>query len=246
MSSRLPAAVSRRKQNSSRRHTAESRLDRTSATSTKIRRPTIAQVTIEDSSRRPQLAMVKPSPISKRKPGHSSQSRLPTSPTASSSTTLVNSPSQLSLYSHGNDRARSPHSPPALPRLKKQPSAAVIPVQRKTTPAGAKSQPNLLRSYRSGDPQHTATQPTRTPRIKQANESRQTSPTLYSIATDSTKLGEIPMHRWAVPYDLDATSSLNRDALQNGWPIRDINGEFLVKPKKRFAWFGLRRQIASA
>ncbi|KAL9096323.1 MAG: hypothetical protein Q9165_001320 [Trypethelium subeluteriae] len=39
----------------------------------------------------------------------------------------------------------------------------------------------------------------------------------YSIATDSTKLGEIPMHKWSEPYDFDAMDRMNKEAALWGW-----------------------------
>lgn len=41
---------------------------------------------------------------------------------------------------------------------------------------------------------------------------------MYSIATDSTKLGEIPLHKWTVPYDFEAMERLNEEAEKYGWP----------------------------
>ncbi|KAL9065390.1 MAG: hypothetical protein Q9157_007486 [Trypethelium eluteriae] len=39
----------------------------------------------------------------------------------------------------------------------------------------------------------------------------------YSIATDSTKLGEIPMHKWSEPYDFEAMDRMNKEAALWGW-----------------------------
>ena len=67
---------------------------------------------------------------------------------------------------------------------------------------------------------------------------RKPTPTYYSIASDNTRLGEIPLHKWAVPYDFDQMSVLNREAEKNGWPANDP-GYGAEEGRKR-RW-GLRR-----
>jgi hypothetical protein len=61
-------------------------------------------------------------------------------------------------------------------------------------------------------------------------------PTYYSIASDQTKLGEIPLHKWAEPYDFDQMSMLNREAYNNGWPLNQLGTQ---EPKRKR--FGLGR-----
>ena len=39
----------------------------------------------------------------------------------------------------------------------------------------------------------------------------------YSFASDSTKLGEIPLHKWNEPFDFDAMERLNKEAALHGW-----------------------------
>jgi len=68
---------------------------------------------------------------------------------------------------------------------------------------------------------------------------RKDTPTYYSIASDSTKLGEIPLHKWAVPFDFDAMSLMNKEAELNGWPVCPLDGEEEDGRKKRR--FGLLR-----
>jgi hypothetical protein len=55
----------------------------------------------------------------------------------------------------------------------------------------------------------------------------------YSIVSDSTKMGEIPMHKWTTPYDFDQMSMLNRQAYEAGWPQNQLGGG---KRKKRFGF----------
>lgn len=56
-----------------------------------------------------------------------------------------------------------------------------------------------------------------------ALRSRKPTPTYYSAETTSTKIGEIPMCKWAEPYDFEAMSMLNAQAAASGWPIADLD-----------------------
>ncbi|KAK3043954.1 hypothetical protein LTS18_002566, partial [Coniosporium uncinatum] len=40
---------------------------------------------------------------------------------------------------------------------------------------------------------------------------------VYSIATVSTKLGEVPMRKWKTPYDYAAMEQLNKKMVESGW-----------------------------
>ncbi|KAF2667056.1 hypothetical protein BT63DRAFT_328245 [Microthyrium microscopicum] len=44
------------------------------------------------------------------------------------------------------------------------------------------------------------------------------TPSLYTFASDSTKLGEIPMHRWNQPFDYNEMAKLNAQAAANPTP----------------------------
>ncbi|TKA74375.1 hypothetical protein B0A49_02210 [Cryomyces minteri] len=62
----------------------------------------------------------------------------------------------------------------------------------------------------------------------------------FSFASDSTKLGEIPLHKWAVPFDFDAMERLNAEAAATGCvPDR---GEVLERKKGRFGFLKLLRK----
>lgn len=66
--------------------------------------------------------------------------------------------------------------------------------------------------------------------------------TLYSIdsaRTGSTKLGEIPMHKWAEPWNYEAAEKANMEALAEGWPV---SGKESQVPKRAGwkRWFGKR------
>jgi hypothetical protein len=59
--------------------------------------------------------------------------------------------------------------------------------------------------------------------------SQRTRKSVYSFASTSTKLGEIPLHKWAEPFDFDAMSVANREAARHGWPAYDIDGSALQR-----------------
>lgn len=66
------------------------------------------------------------------------------------------------------------------------------------------------------------------------------TPTMYSIATDSTKLGEIPVHKWAVPYDFERMARLNEEAERYGWPYPELDE--VEEKKGRFAFLRIFRK----
>lgn len=70
------------------------------------------------------------------------------------------------------------------------------------------------------------------------------TPTYYSVASDSTKLGEIPLHKWSEPFNFDAMSMINKEAARNGWPVTDL--VTAEQKKKRGGLFGIFRRIRSA
>ena len=65
------------------------------------------------------------------------------------------------------------------------------------------------------------------------------TPSAYSFASDSTKLGEIPMRKWTTPYDFEAMDRLNAEALANGW-VPGMSEAPKEKPKRRL--FGFLRK----
>ena len=62
------------------------------------------------------------------------------------------------------------------------------------------------------------------------------TPSAYSFASDSTKLGEIPMRKWTTPYDFEAMDRLNAEALANGW-VPGMPEAPKEKPKRRLFGF---------
>ncbi|KAF2747557.1 hypothetical protein M011DRAFT_402192, partial [Sporormia fimetaria CBS 119925] len=67
------------------------------------------------------------------------------------------------------------------------------------------------------------------------------TPSTYTFASDSTKLGEIPMRHWNVPFDHAEAERLNREAAVNGYPIGGAQTAG-VEGRKRRGLFGFLRR----
>jgi hypothetical protein len=65
------------------------------------------------------------------------------------------------------------------------------------------------------------------------------TPSSYTFASDSTKLGEIPQRKWTRPYDYEEAQRMNAEAAVNGYPGVVGADEKELKKKKRFGF--LRR-----
>ena len=65
------------------------------------------------------------------------------------------------------------------------------------------------------------------------------TPSLYTFRSDSTKLGEIPMRRWNIPYDYDAMARLNQEAAGKPWPSHSTQ-----PPKQKKGLFRLFKKTA--
>lgn len=155
--------------------------------------PGIAKVTVNTSQT--QLAWARP--VKKRKGSTASSN---TSTVArGSSTTSLQQPSipttPLPLYS-------PPHEAYLFPPGMQQP-------QRQSPPNLPLAAPQYVPPVVQ-EPQIQSTTVTARRRDK-------VTPSFYSFATDSTKLGEIPMRKWAVPFDQAQADRLNAEALANGW-----------------------------
>lgn len=71
---------------------------------------------------------------------------------------------------------------------------------------------------------------------------RKQTPTYYSMASDSTRLGEIPLHKWNRQPDFDVMSLMNREAVEKGWPAGELGaGSEVDGDEGRKRGWGLRR-----
>lgn len=221
---------------------------RASTKHVKKRHPILARVLIENSSIPSQIAMVRPSETRKqRSTTHSRSSSEP----PKSHAELTPSPSALDLLplpppyfpseNYPGQEPPIPNKPPrhqfssysllkarTMPKRKRDPP-------RTSPPRDTSSPVNL--GFSTTRPTSPASQPDLCkPRPLRPN-------TLYSIGsarTGSTKLGEIPMHKWAEPWDTEAAEKANLEALAGGWPTN--TGGKSEKPKKAGwkRWFGKR------
>jgi hypothetical protein len=213
---------------------------RPAAKHTKVRGPTLARVVIANSSKPSQIALVKPGER-RKKSSSSSVSRAYSDPPSGASTPLsppppYNEPEQLAIAAPPPAPQRR-HTTPEVPRPRRKASAADVrprPLDSQHAyPTAARSTPGLL-TDNAGVYTGLASPPNVLPRR------RKPTPTYYSMASDSTKLGEIPLHRWPEPFDFDAMSLMNRAAEVNGWPADQVGS--VGTKKKRFGLMRLFRK----
>ena len=191
---------------------------------TKIRHPTLARVLIENSSVPSQIALVRPSE-NNRKPRSRSHSRTSGEPTqphirpspAASVPSLSTSPAPPPPYFPSDPLPLQEKHPAKQPRHHRSGVSLNKPrTQLKHKPSTPL--PSPLRN----DHLPPASHPPHSISPTSLHDKRLRPETFYSIAsarTGSTKLGEIPMHKWAEPWDYEAAEEANQKAMADGWPI---------------------------
>lgn len=186
----------------------------------KTRKPVLARVVIENSSKPPQVAMVKAGERRKRLNSSNVSSRIGSNPPSAMSTPLSPPPPYDVTEEPSRPVVQRSHTAPEIPKAKRK---ASVPTMRNSP---SQTKPEALRSPRSTprlDVQPLARHesppegPGTEPNLPANHRHRKPTPTFYSMASDSTKLGEIPLHKWAEPFDFDAMSLVNRQAAKNGW-----------------------------
>ena len=243
----LPAIASREQLEAPReRSSSRPRRKRNhSAGHAKVKGPMLARVVIQDSSRPSQIAMVKPSERRKKSSSSSSGSEL-----SKASSTPSTPPPEYAPEPPPRPVAVRSKTAPAVPdnKPRKKHSAANLPTQppqQNGPKQAARSTPRLQTMPELDVP--TGPPPVPTSHHHPSNAAAQSTPTLphrtrkptptyYSIASDSTRLGEIPLHKWDVPFDFDRMEALNQQAERQGWPGNELGAE---EGRKR-GW-GLRR-----
>jgi hypothetical protein len=246
MSKRLPSTVPQGREDKARMRKPA---HRPSGKHTRKRQPILARVLIENSSIPSQIAMVRPSEMRKQQSTtHSRFSSEPPKPPSRSTSATSNQHLPLSpppyypsdplpqqVAPNPNKSPRHQYSSNSLskPRLEsKQVPLSISATKNPATPAS----PDISATQITAQ----ASQPDlRKPRNLRPN-------TLYSIdsvRTGSTKLGEIPMHKWAEPWDYDVAERANMEALAGGWPV--ISGKEMERPKKAGwkRWFGRKAEM---
>nr|OQO17432.1 hypothetical protein B0A51_17031 [Rachicladosporium sp. CCFEE 5018] len=225
---------------------------------TKIRGPTLARVVVQDSKRPAQLAIVRPTEGRKKSDSRQHSKSRSTSDLGSAlsrATTAVATDSQLSLLpplpsphvegSTEKPRHRRAATAPAPQKPSQYPSHSPdLPSYRPTDALRlSKSTPRLPRAPLSPPPlPQELSRPSHPQTQSDQYRRRKETPTFYSSNSGSTKLGEIPMHKWPVPYDWDAMSLMNKEAMASGWPQVDDG----AARKKRGGFLGMfrRREVA--
>lgn len=62
------------------------------------------------------------------------------------------------------------------------------------------------------------------------------TPSSYTFASDSTRLGEIPQRQWTKPFDYEEAERLNAEAALTGYPNAPMADSKDAKKKKRFGF----------
>lgn len=190
----------------------------------KIRHPTLARVLIENSSVPSQIALVRPSENNKRHRSRSHsrpsseppQLHLKPSP-AASVPNLSTSPPPPPPYFPSDPLPLQEHNSAKQPRHHRSGTSLHKP-RTQLTHKPSTPLPSPLRN----DQLPPAIHPVHPTPPTNVHDKRLRPETFYSIAsarTGSTKLGEIPMHKWAEPWDHEAAEEANQKALASGWPV---------------------------
>ncbi|KAL1587157.1 hypothetical protein WHR41_04448 [Cladosporium halotolerans] len=180
--------------------------------------PTLARVFIENSSVPSQIALVRPSEIKRQR---------------------SRTQSYQSLIHQSSNSALRPTSPPPPPYFPSDPLPLPPPNQdvRPIQPRHHVSSASLSKPKPRLGHKPSAPLPALNHKPSRTQAPRPT--TLYSIAsaqTGSTKLGEIPMHKWAVPWDIEAAEEANRKALEEGWPVVGAAAGAGGEERKKGVW----------
>ncbi|CAO2656181.1 Nn.00g049840.m01.CDS01 [Neocucurbitaria sp. VM-36] len=104
--------------------------------------------------------------------------------------------------------------------------------------------PNFTPTPRRQSPQHQKTSPpppSSSPPIKRRLD--KATPSSYTFASDSTKLGEIPQRNWTQPWDYEEAERLNAEAAVIGHASAAVVGDKVSKKKGLFGF--LRRGSAA-
>ncbi|EKG10492.1 hypothetical protein MPH_12350 [Macrophomina phaseolina MS6] len=129
------------------------------------------------------------------------------------------SPKPAAHQRRAHQQQQQPPAPPAKPHhlqhhpAKQQPPQPPRPI--------SKEQPTPSRTpvhHYMPDPSASAMNLNNHPAYRNNNDlaAMQNPPSLYSFSSDSTKLGEIPMRKWAVPFDYAAMERANAEAAARG------------------------------
>ncbi|GAB7333272.1 hypothetical protein MBLNU13_g04915t1 [Cladosporium sp. NU13] len=247
-SRRLPATVSRAHDGKT---TSKKSSNRPSTKHTRKQRPTLARVMIENSSIPSQIAMVRSSENRKQRSAtHSrslsepSKSHCESTPAASALELPILPPPYFPSDPLPGQIAPAPSKPPrhqsssaSLSKPRAMPPRMMpehepwvtLPCKYTPSPGSSGASTLKLRASASRPDLHKA-------RLIRPN----TQYSVDSARTGSTKLGEIPMHKWAEPWDYQAAEKANMEALAAGWPVVSSKEIHARKKAGWKRWFGKR------
>ncbi|KAF7191559.1 hypothetical protein HII31_07061 [Pseudocercospora fuligena] len=213
----------------------------------RVRGPMLARVVIADSNKPGEVAMVRPGERKKKRSSSGTSSKAQSCISLALPAPLPPPPPQYSAVEPAKrpqHHRASTHPEKRLPQPKSS-STDVSTMQERTRPdalRATRSTPRLERTtqeYPDPVPEIPAPLPGAKP-MEPRRRLQKPTPTLYSIASDSTKLGEIPLHKWSEPVDFDAMSLANKEAMKNGWPVMDA--DLTGQKKKRGGFLRLFRR----
>lgn len=163
----------------------------------------------------PQLAMVKSRPRNHRVNSSSSaNSPMPSPPPSYKSLSPPQSP-PFPGYQAPNTGYFPPQYTPSPPLADPRHLRKNNPSGPANTPPPIPRKPTKYRTEAAKLAQLSSSQLNTMPQVQTPVVPRRqdkTTPSVYTFASDSTKLGEIPMDRWNVPYDWSAAERGNREA----------------------------------
>ncbi|CAI6338795.1 unnamed protein product [Periconia digitata] len=220
---------SKSEQTDKKRHAASSPSSRQ-----RINGPIVARASVKNSNQK-QLVMVRPKHTRKGSTTSSSSSSMKSPHSTTVNSSISSSPSGSAMGSPLPQY--SPKDP--FPPMQKTPPKMNSGGKRKGVPSTPHQRPTKVQPHPKLDelsplpsPQHTPSSPSYNekhipssspPSIVPLNAAiarrrlDKLTPSSYTFASDSTKLGEIPQRNWTVPWDYEGAERLNAAAAQAGY-----------------------------
>ncbi|KAF2466802.1 uncharacterized protein BDR25DRAFT_268291 [Lindgomyces ingoldianus] len=204
--------------------------------------PTITRVPVKKSSQT-QLAVVRPRNRRTSSSSSASSTRSPSTALSSTCPSPLNSP--LPQYAPVDPLLVQSPNVGVLPKIGRrragsvdEPRPTTWPHMRPDNTMPLQLPPPKVPSPRKGPlpkEKHSPSSPVVGPSKRRTDKA---TPSTYTFASDSTKLGEIPQRNWTTPWDYEEADRLNADVLVNGYP--QPAGE--SKPKVKKGLFGFLRR----
>jgi hypothetical protein len=236
MSRRIPPVLSHAHGDKTKSSKPKSR---TSTKDCRKRQPKLARVTIENSSIPSQIAMVRPSEARKQRSTTHSRSSSEAPKPHAGSTPAASTAELPPPYFPSNPLPKQAASNLSKPPRHQNSNISLS----HTTP---KHDSLSLLHVHGLSPLSGAMYPkAKAMPLPDLEPQRMRPDTFYSIGsarTGSTKLGEIPMQKWAEPWDYEAAERANEAALASGWPINTDEGVTKSKQGGWKRWFGRRAE----